>query len=362
MRTEPATHASIARNADRVETLRIHTVVAATDDEARALEESLGELLARLEIGLEARRVERLGLEDAGNGAPLFEPPRAPGATAAPEGATTLAVVWIDLAPATEASVVFSDPTTGRVLLRRRVRKDTSSSVAIEAVAHVTLSAVEEIAEIRRAARAHERVEAPKPPDHERSWGLDVAGFVGGHYFGDGTSLGVGGGAAVGVSDRKSALRPALSLAGSYQSFEAANDAVALAAHVVSARLQPAVRVAGGSTWMVRAGASAGFDAWFASPHVVPGSNALLADARTSVSPILGAAVALHVAVGSTSDLFLSLATDGDLAPYRFVVERGGVHDEVFSAWRVRPSLTLGFSFAATGAAPYPGRGGADAP
>jgi hypothetical protein len=343
--------------ADRVEEQRLHAIVAATNDEAKGLEESLGELLARLEIGLDVHRVERLGLEDASDGAPLFEPPAS--AAAKKPGETTLAVLWVDLAPATEANVVFSDPATGRVLLRRRVRKDTSESLAIEAIAHVVLAAVEEIAEIRRAAREAEK-NAPAPARREDGagarWGLDVMGAFGGRYFGDKATMSVGGGAAIGVSDRVSRFRPGVSLGVHYQSFEVTGDTVSLASHVVSARVLPSVRLVGGPNWMLTGALGGGFDAWFTNPHIVAGSGALLNPGDTSYSPILTAAGTLHVAVASTADLFASVGADADLLPYRYVVDVGGVHDPVFAAWRVRPMLQIGFAFAATGAAPYSAR------
>ncbi len=358
--------------ASRADQHRVLLRMAASIDEAGALDASLRELLTRIGGSLDVRRVDRIDLDDPAT----FD--------RAPEPA--LAVVWLDMRGTGAASVAIADGRSGRVVLRRQIERRGSSGMTIEALAHVIQSAVEELADTppspppppppaptpTSAPAPSPQVTLPPiavagtpPPDRvapaevsAAHWGLDLGGFFGGRLFGGGSNLVVGGGGAAGLSARRGPWRPALWLVGEYHvAFEVPGDLVTVQTQVLSLRLVPTLQIAGGRSWLIEAGVGGGADIFFTTPRSADLPAARLSSSSTTVWPTVTAMVAAHLAVAKTADLLLAVSLDGDLAPHRFVTEEGGVHKGVFEPWRFRPALLFGFTFAALGPAPYPGNG-----
>ncbi len=329
----------------------LRLVIAGEDAEAAtSLEASVRELLARLEMTVEASRAERIDLDapDLSGGA-----------------AGELATAWVDLR-GSRASMAIVDGRTGRVVARRSVERDRSTAIVVEELAHIIQSSVEELAEQGRRPpppapppppRADPaRAEPPRVAREESRFGLDGGAFFAGRAFGSGAETIVGGGGLVGAALGRSAWRPALWLIGTYHvAFDVRGRLVDVHAKAATLRLAPTIRLFGGERWLVEAGPEGGFDVMWSTPRA---NSTSLPDRRlgaesTDASPVLGAIVAAHFAVGPSADLLVAFSADVDLSPHRFVVLEGTQAEPLFTPWRVRPALLVGFTFNLAGSVPY---------
>jgi hypothetical protein len=328
----------------------VRVVIAADETQAGALEGTLRSMLARLDLVLETKRAERVELDDAT-------------ALAVPSE-DALVTAWVDLRGVAHATVVLVDG-AGHVVERRVVPTEGSAAIAIEGVAQIVYASSEDVV----IHRPHPHVElpaisieAPAPEKHESPTPIvprqsrvlfDAGAFASATTFGDAAPVVVGGGLSVTVAAGRSSLHPSLRASVSVAvPFDVSGPLVALDANVLSARLAPAIRVAGGSSWSVDAAIEGGADVMWISPHGtgLPATN--VKDATTSASPIMGALVALHVRAGARASFMLALAGDVDLAPRRFVIHDGPNVDVAFQPWPVRPALVLGFDWLAAGERP----------
>lgn len=333
----------------------VRLVVAGDDAEAvTALDASLRELVARLDLTVETSRAERLDLD-----APL------PGGSGG-----ELATAWVDMRAA-RATTAIVDGRTGRVVARRSVTRDRSTAIVVEEIAHILHASVEELAEEERQRAPRPPVPTPAPPEPASPappraasgaprWGLDGGGFFAGRAFGSGAEAVVGGGGLVGAALGRGAFRPALWLIGTYHvAFDVRGRLVDVHTKAAAMRLAPTIRVFGGEKWLVEAGPQGGFDVMWTTPRA--NSSGLpperLGDESADVSPVLGAIVAAHLSVGPSADLLLALSADVDLSPHRFVVAEGAEIQPLFAPWRVRPALLVGFTFNLAGSIPYASAG-----
>jgi hypothetical protein len=336
----------------------VRLVIAGDDAEAAgALEASVRELVARLDLTVEASRAERLDLD-------------APALAETTGG--ELATAWVDMR-ATRATTAIVDGRTGRVVARRSLERDRSTAIVVEELAHIIHASVEELADVERhrpptPAPAPPRPQ-PEPPvrtDPARvangppRWGLDGGGFFAGRAFGTGAEAVVGGGGLVGAALGRAGFRPALWLIGTYHvAFDIRGQRVDVHAKAAAIRIAPTLRLFGGEKWLVEAGPEGGFDVMWTTPRA--NSTGLptgrLGEESTDVSPVMGAIVAAHLSVGTSADLLLAFSTDIDLSPHRFVVTEGAEIEPLFVPWRIRPALLLGFTFNLAGSLPYAGRG-----
>jgi hypothetical protein len=335
--------------------------VVATDEDARALEGSLHELLSRLEIDLDLHVADHI--DRAANGSP-----------SASTGAMPIALVGVDLTT-DPVEIFFHDAKTGKLLGRRQVAKNASTNLTIETTAHIVQSGVEDIASEPPTPKPEiPNPPAPPPPSapiaiepkvlpvpdripEKKSsvpWGLDVGAFCDGNYVASSVGLVVGGGGAVSFALKRGNLRPALQISGSYHaSFDASDAYVGDSMKLVSLRVIPTLQLFGGESWSVDAGVGGGVDAFITSPGSATVPGTFVNEGGTYVDPIATATVTAHFAVASSADLFLSFALPADLAPHRYLDEVGGASNTVFLPARVRPAVAFGFEFTAAGRSPY---------
>ncbi len=340
--------ASRSRAEDDVVPRKIVRVVIASDEsQASALEGSLRSMLSRLQLVLEAKRAERVDLDDAV-------------ALAVPSD-DALVTAWVDLRSAGHATVVLVDG-AGHVVQRRVVPSEGSAAIAIEGVAQIVYASSEDIV----IHRPHPHVElpaisieAPAPDPRERPIPVaprasrvlfDVGAFVSTTTFGEGAPVVVGGGLSATLAAGRSSLHPSLCVSVSVDvPFDVSGPLVALDTNVLSARLAPAMRIARGPSWSVEAAIEGGADVMWVSPRGTGLPAGTVKDATTNASPIVGAFVALHLRAGSRAAFRLALVGDLDLAPRRFVIHDGPNVDVAFQPWPVRPALVLGFDWLAAG-------------
>ncbi len=330
----------------------VRLVIAGDDGESSgALEASVRELVARLDLTLETSRAERLDLDT-------------PGALTESSG-LELATAWVDLRAA-RASLAIVAGRTGRVVARRSVERDRSAAIVVEELAHIIQASVEELADQeRRRARPPAPAAAPPPappssPPAPRAeaarWSVDAGGFFGGRAFGAGAEGVVGGGGLAGAALGRGPWRPAVWLVGTYHvAFDVRGHLVDVHTKAVALRLAPALRLVGGERWFIEGGPQGGFDVMWTQPRANSAGlpTGRLGAASADASPVLGAMLAAHVAVGTSADLLFALSTDIDLSPHRFVVAEGAQTEVLFAPWRVRPALLLGFTFNIVGELPY---------
>jgi hypothetical protein len=341
----------------------VEVSVIANDDDARALEGSLHELLSRLEIELDLHVTNQI--DRAPNGTPSTSSDVPP-----------IALVGVDLT--TDPVVIFfHDARTGKLLGRREVAKDASANLTIETTAHIVQSGVEDIT--ASAPPPPPKPENPNPPVNPNPnppiaiappmapqpdrlapkkssvpWGLDVGAFADGNYMAAGTGLVVGGGGAVSFALKRGNFRPALQISGSYHaSFDASDSYVEDNMKLVSLRLIPNIQVLGGDSWSVDTGLGGGVDAFITSPGSATVPGTFVHDGGTYLDPIATATVTAHFAVASSADLFLSFALPADLAPRRYVDDVAGTSNTIFLPARLRPAIAFGFEFTAAGKSPY---------
>jgi len=335
----------------------VDVTVVGSDEDAQTLEASLRELLARLEIQLVMHRADHL----------------TGGVTPSPQGVEMIASVGVDLTT-DPVHIAFRDPKTGRTLGERELAKSTTPSLTLEAVAHIVQSGVEDIN--AQAPPPPPKPEAPNPPppiaivplpaptppskdraEPTRStprWGIDVGAFCDGNFMASNVGLVVGGGGSVSLAARRGNFRPALQISGSYHApFDASDTYVSDRVRVLALRAVPTVQLSGGESWSLEAGAGGGIDTFFTSPGSTTVPGTLIQDSRTDIDPVVLALVAVHFAVASSANLFLSVSAPIDLAPHRYLDDVGGATNTVFLPARVRPAVAFGFEFTALGRAPY---------
>jgi hypothetical protein len=337
--------------------------VIASDDDARALEGSLHELLSRLEIELDIHATDHI--DRAANGS-----------LSGTNGALPIALVGVDLT-GDPVEIYFHDSKTGKLLGRREVAKDASGNLTIETTAHIIQSGVEDIAADTPPPTPKPEnptpqnppptpppivIQPPIAPPRDRApekkssvpWGLDVGAFADGNYMAPGSGLVVGGGGAVSFALKRGNFRPALQICGSYHaSFDPSDSYVDDTMKLVSMRLVPNLQVLGGESWSVDTGLGGGIDAFITSPGSATVPGTFVHDGGTYLDPIATATVTAHFAVAASADLFLSFALPADLAPHRYVDDVGGTSSTVFLPARLRPAVAFGFEFTAVGKSPY---------
>jgi hypothetical protein len=336
--------------------------VVASDDDARALQGSLHELLSRLEIELDLHVADHI--DRAASGSP-----------SAANGSLPITLVGIDLST-DPVEIYFHDARTGKLLGRREVPKNAAANLTIETTAHIVQSAVEDITAEPAPAPKPENptppapplprppiaIQSPNPPPPDRivepkatvPWGLDVGAFCDGNYMASNVGLVVGGGGAVSFALKRGNLRPALQISGSYHaSFEPSDPYVGDNMKLLSLRLIPNLQLLGGESWSVDTGLGGGVDTFITSPGSATVPGTFVHGGGTYVDPIATVTVTAHFAVASSADLFLSFALPADLAPHRYVDEVAGASNTVFLPARLRPAVAFGFEFTAMGRSPY---------
>ena len=329
----------------------VQVAIVGDASEASALEASLRELLARIDLSLVQ---EGKGVD-----------------------ATALARVRIDLTQPSAASIIVTDGQTGEVVESRSIPRDASPPVVREEIADAVRSAVESKLLVDAPAK---RAPPPPPPppaptpepapppvvitspivveapnDASRATrsgsplAIDLATFAGAGPFasGAGPVARVGGGASIAW---RRGLRPALTATLAYAlPFDASSDLVVSHANVVSARALASIELARASWIALGVAAGGGFDAMSVDPDssVLPASA--LGGHTLRTDAIVTGAIEARVPLATSVVVAVDASADVDLASRRYVVDDAGRESALLTPWRVRPTITAGFVFTALG-------------
>lgn len=316
--------------------------VAASPREADQLEAVTRELLARLELKVELRRVERID---------LAEVRRALG-----PGQRYFARVWIAFAPSGRARLYLEHGASNRVLVREVSGASENSELVREELGHILQTALEGLKageaigaprddalegleEPRRAPPQSEaRSEAPAPPP---PWPRRTLLF-GPRYelvwLGDRARFEDGPGAVL------QAWSPfGLELAAFYRRpLKVAGEQIGVRLQTLSLRalltIQARLRQRDG----IRLGAGLGADLVRVSPFTTPGHDVQLAESAWRKLAIARLQASYARRVTSFMALELTLGCDLDLSDTRYVFRSGSGELDVLEPWPVRPLLSLG--------------------
>jgi len=326
----------------------VRVVVASDDAQAAALDASLRAMVVKLALVLEERRAERLDLDD-------------PAALAVPSP-DALATAWIDLRAPSHATVVLVDD-AGHVVEKRMVPSEGSAAIAIESVAQIVATSVEDI--VVHTPPPPVVVTPPPPPPPPlppktieptiapaapTRFVLFGDAFIAGSTFGGDEPVVAIGGLGATASLERASLRPSLrAWIASDVPFSISGPLVALDAATLSARVAPTLRLLRARTISIEAGASGGVDVLWISPRGTGLPAGFVASQSASVSPMVGALASVRIAVSERVDFVSTLACDFDLMPRRYVIDDGARVDVVFQPWPVRPSFSIGFDFLLAG-------------
>ena len=247
----------------------------------------------------------------------------------------------------------------GAVLHVRRVPRRASSGVTMEAVAYVIQASVEELAELETRTVASGPSEAPpsQPPLVDASaeepapsardgLGVELGAYASGRSFSDVAPLVLGAGIVSALRlPSRGALGARVALSMNWNGpFSVDTGLVTTATQSLSARLMALGRYQF-TTLAVEVGLGGGADVLFTSSTFGSiGEGAYLPE-TTEASPMLVASAGVRARISSSAELFGVLAGELDFVPRRYVVTGDGAPQVVFQTWRVRPALTLGFTF-----------------
>lgn len=341
------------------------SITGGAGDDARVLEETIRELLSRLQLMMVGKGV------------------LAPSVSAS----SLLASVDIDLgAPsANGAAHLVVKSASGSTVIDRTVARDSTAAIQREQIAHAVRGAAEAeiLADEDRVAGRAPPIPTPPPsppvastepppppppslpvvtetqplanekplpsPPRGSAFALDLATYGGAGLFADdvGPVARIGGSAALAY---RRGLRPSLGLGLFYAfPFESGTSALTSRAHIVSLRLMPAIEVLRRSRFGIDVGVGGGVDFLSVDPSSDTINGQYLKDSTTRADPIVGANVTARILLASDVEVTLSALADVDLTTRRYVFEDRGQRSDVLMPWTLRPVLLAGFSFTAIG-------------
>lgn len=269
--------------------------------------------------------------------------------------------------------VTFTDTTCTVTVVDRRkaiaasrtIMKEQSAQLTVEAAAYIIQSTVEALADLERNPPSskpppttvevtpppivqvdqHPTANATTPPP---SVGFDLGAMITGRSFGNVAPFAFGGGLLGSFRLLPgSKWAPRLSLALTYNApFEGQSSVLQIATQTLSVRALPGVRLLGDDAWSLELHAGLGLDVFFTSGRSTSLTSDHYSHERADVSPLIIASVAAHHKLTSSTDLFLTVSGELDLLPHRFVsLGSDGSSETLYDAWRVRPTVALGFTF-----------------
>jgi hypothetical protein len=327
---------------------RILLTVAAPADEAAQLDAVARELLARLEVQLELRRVQRLDLGEIRRAAP---------------GHAYFARVWIAFAPSGRARLYLEHAESNRVLVRDVAADSSNPELVREELGHILQAAIEglkageQIGAPREEALQQVEAEdagataaAPRGPEKPveplatpvpRRQSFRFGPRYEAVWLGDASRFEDGPGAVFGWV--KSGSRLGFELAGYYR------RPLELSANPVGARLQTlALRALvtfdawRGQRSVLRLAAGPGADLVRVSPLASSGSNIELARSSWLKLALGRVGVSYEHRLASFVAVELNFGADIDPARTRYVYRQGDGDAAVLEPWPVRPLLSLG--------------------
>jgi hypothetical protein len=332
----------------------VDVAVAASPEEARAILDTLRELVARLGLSL------RSATGDAPPWERLDAPPDAPGERAR---------VWIDAhgADAVRIEVCVLQQGQPSPVLHRAVRREGSSAIVVDSVGHVVQATLESallsplpppvaawqpplLPPLPPVAVPPTDARAPRPP--HGSLTLDAAAFADGMVVAPHSGVALGGGGAFIVSAGPIPWRPSLFLGGSFQApFDAAGPSETLEISVSSFRAVPSVELLRLRPVQVDLGAGGGADLFHAVPRNPRGPFPMPPHAETHVTPIVASQLLARIRLGPGARLLLGFDLDWDPGHRHYdVVDRFGNPNAVLQPWSVRPTALVGICVPLVGA------------
>ncbi|MEO7035916.1 MAG: hypothetical protein ABI548_18430 [Polyangiaceae bacterium] len=276
------------------------------------------------------------------------------------EHAPGLAEAYVDLRPGSPTRVVVVDGETRQDLERRTLPDGASLEISIETVARVVCSAVESSLAARAAA-------APPPPpvlapppaqpeDRGAAWDVRASLFGATENFGAGFHG--GGGAALGFSHGRAAVRVGIfaSVAGYASAGVNVQGTDGKASFgLISARMMPMVEWRAAHDITAFLGLGGGAD-W---THVTPDRplDGATFSGSTSVDAIGAGILGARLRLTSSLSALFAVDADVDLNRHNYVISaRDGSSAPFFSPARIRPMALAGLSlsFGGSGVAASP--------
>jgi len=329
----------------------VDVAVAASPDEAAALLDTLRELVARLGLGLRAA---------TGDGPPwtrLDSPPDTPGERAR---------VWIDAREADAVSIDVCALGDGAPspILHRRVPRDGSTAVVVDAVGHVVQATLES-ALLEPSSRPvlppplaapppadNLGIAPPKPAVRRGGLTLDAAAFADGAEVATRSGAALGGGGALIVSAGPIPWRPSLWISASFQTpFDIPGPGVTLETTVSSFRAIPSVELLRLRPVQLDFGAGGGADLFHDTPRNPRGPFPAAAQPQTHVTPVMAGQLLARLRLGPSARLLVGLDLDWDPGQHHYsVLDRFGNASAVLQPWTVRPGALVGICVPLAGA------------
>jgi len=324
--------------------------VAAPPDDAEKLEAVASELLERLQMQIELRRVERV---DVGE---VRQPLRG--------GPAYFARVWIAFAKSGRARLYLEHAARDRVLVRDVEADGHNPELVREELGHILQTAIEglkageEIGAPRREALKEAGEDetppvAPKPApakrepaakpvaSRSRSWRFGPRYEL--VWLGDGSRFEDGPGAVFGALLPTTTRAWGLELGGFFRR-PLKIDALPVGARLQSLALDALVtfEIWRGARALFRLGAGAEADLVRLSPFAAAGQDVQLAKSHWLKVALGRVALSYAHDVGNFMDIEVTVGAELDPGRTRYVFEQNGGATDVLSPWPVRPLLSLG--------------------
>jgi hypothetical protein len=203
--------------------------------------------------------------------------------------------------------------------------------------------------------RGAEAREAPAPGP--RTFALDVSTVAGVGLVADHTPPVARVGGAVALASRRG-LRPSVGLGALFAlPFDSGNDTLSSHTTMVSLRGLGSLELTRTARFALQAGGGAGVDVLSVAPSskVLPGSS--LGSSSTRADPVVSATVTAQLALAPDVVLVALAVADFDLTSRHYVFDDQDQRSDVLAPWNVRPTLLVGLSFNAFGDPAFDSRG-----
>jgi hypothetical protein len=320
--------------------------VAGPAGEAEELEVVARELLARLDMQIEVRRVPRIAVAELRR---ALEP-----------GERYFARVWIALSPSGGARLYLEHGASDRILLREVLGDVKNPELAREELGHILQTAIDGLkageavgaprSDALKEVPAEDAVEpaqepvAPNRPDRAvrtraaPSQPLRFGPRYELSWLGDGARFEDGPGAAFAVR-----LPVGFELAAYYRRpLKVEGTPVGVRLQTLSARALVTMQAWRGEQAGIRVGAGVGADLVRVSPWGEPGRNVALSRGTWRKLAVARLAAGYARRVFSFMELELTAGADLDANDTRYVFQQGSGELRVLDPWPVRPFVSLG--------------------
>jgi hypothetical protein len=321
--------------------------VAAPAGETERLEAVARELLARLDVEIEVRRVPRIDIAELRR---ALEP-----------GERYFARVWIRVSPSWRARLYLEHGASDRILVRDVASDANNPELTREELGHILQTAVEGLkageevgtprSDALKDVPAEDTVEVAREPPPTEPPAFDAAPAqpapagplrFGPRYelswLGDGARFEDGPGAVFAL-----ALPVGFELCAFYRRpLHVDATPVGVRLHTIAARALVTMQAWRGAGARIRLGAGAGADFVRVSPLGEPGQTVELSDPTWRKLALARLQVSYMRRAFSFMELELTAGVDVDVNDTRYVFQRGSEELRVLDPWPVRPFLSLG--------------------